>query len=114
MKEKTLKMILFYVLAIYDENKKTFETCIEVINLLILMIKNEETKADRLLNTFPQEHPVSKLYNELKNQDNLLELLEYSKEIFKSTKIDSNAIKNIKDDEDVEKLSIELLKQERS
>ena len=75
----------------------------------IKMIKNEETKADRLLNTFPQEHPVSKLYNELKNQDDLLELLEYSKEIFNSTKIDGNAIKNIQDDEDVEKLSIECL-----
>ena len=114
MEEKTIKMILFYVLAIYDDNKKTFKTCIEVINLLIEMVKNEETKADRLLNTFPQEHPVSKLYSVLKEQDNLLELLEYSKEIFENTKLDTNAIINIQDDEDVEKLSIELLKQERS
>ena len=88
-------MILFYVLAIYDNNKKTFETCIEVINLLIEMVKNEETKADRLLNTFPQEHPVSKLYSVLKEQDNLLELLEYSKEKFENTKLDTNAIRNI-------------------
>lgn len=114
MEEKTIKMILFYVLAIYDNNKKTFETCIEVINLLIEMVKNEETKADRLLNTFPQEHPVSKLYSVLKEQDNLLELLEYSKEKFENTKLDTNAIRNIQDDEDVENLSIELLKQERS
>lgn len=110
MEEKTIKMILFYVLSIYDDNKKTFETCIEVTKLLIAMIKNEETKADRLLNTFPQEHPVSELYSELKNQDNLLDLLEYSKEKFENTKIDINAIKNIQEDEDVENLSIELLK----
>lgn len=110
MEEKTIKMILFYVLAIYDDDKQTVQTCIEVIKLLIAMVKNEETKADELLNSFPQEHPVSKLYNELKNQNNLLELLEYSKEKFKNTKIDTNAIRSIQDDEDVEKLSIELSK----
>lgn len=110
MEEKTIKMIIFYVLSIYDEDKKTIETCIEVTNLLIAMVKNEETKADRLLNTFPQEHPVSKLYNELKSQNNLLDLLEYSKEKFVNTTIDINAIRDIKDDEDVEKLSLELLK----
>lgn len=110
MEEKTIKMILFYVLAIYDDNKKTFETCIEVTKLLITMVKNEKTKADRLLNTFPQEHPVSELYSKIKNQDNLLELLEHSKEKFENTKIDTNAIRNIQDDEDVEKLSKELSK----
>lgn len=110
MEEKTIKMILYYVLAIYDDNKKTFETCIEVINLLIVMVKNEETKADRLLNTFPQEHPVTKLYSEIKNQDNLLELLEHSKGKFENTKIDTNAVRNIQDDEDVEKISKKLMK----
>lgn len=110
MEEKTIKMILFYVLAIYDDNNKTFETCIEVTKLLIAMVKNEKTKADRLLNTFPQEHPVSELYSEIKNQDNLLELLEHSKEKFENTKIDTNAIRNIQEDEDVEKLSKELSK----
>ncbi len=110
MQEKTIKMILFYVLSIYDDEKKTFETCSEVAKLLMAMVKNEETNADRLLNSFPQEHPVSKLYNELKKQNNLLELLEYTKEKFDYTKINTNAIRNIQDDEDVEKLSKELVK----
>lgn len=110
MEEKTIKMIIFYVLSIYEDDKKTFETCIEVTKLLIAMVKNEETKADRLLNVFPEEHPVSKIYIELKNQDNLLELLESSKARFENTKIDNSALRSINDDEDVEKLSIELLK----
>lgn len=109
MKEKTIKMIIFYVLSIYDDDKKTLNTCVEVTKLLIAMVKNEETKADRLLNAFPEEHPVSKLYSELKKQDNLLELLEYSKERFEQTNIDINIIKNIQDDEDVEKLSKKIV-----
>lgn len=108
MDEKAIKMIIFYVLSIYDDDKKTLETCIEVIKLLIAMVKNEETKADRLLNSFPQNHPVSKIYEELKNADNLLELLENSKKKFENANIDINAIRNINDDEDVEELSIQI------
>ena len=87
MEEKVIKMIIYYVLGVYDNSKKTIESCVEVNKLLIAMIKNEETKADRLINRFPNQHPVSKLYGELRNNDNLLELLEYSKEKFEKTNI---------------------------
>ena len=44
------------------------------------MVKNEETKADRLLNLFPNKHPVKLIYDELREREDLLELLENSKE----------------------------------
>lgn len=110
MEEKVIKMIIYYVLSVYDNSKKTIESCVEVNKLLIAMIKNEETKADRLINRFPNKHPVSKLYGELRNNDNLLELLEYSKEKFEKTNIDNNCLMNINDDIEVENLSKEIAK----
>ena len=110
MEEKVIKMIIYYVLGVYDNSKKTIESCVEVNKLLIAMIKNEETKADRLINRFPNQHPVSKLYGELRNNDNLLELLEYSKEKFEKTNIDNNCLMNINDDIEVENLSKEIAK----
>lgn len=108
MEEKAIKMIIYYVLGVYDTDKKTIKSCIEVNKLLITMIKNEETKADRLINSFPTQHPVSKIYKELRNNDNLLELLEYSKEKFEKLNMDNDCLKNIEDDEDVEKLSNQI------
>ncbi len=110
MEEKVIKMIIYYVLGVYDDNKKTIESCIEVNKLLIAMVKNEETKADRLINSFPDQHPVSELYVELRNNDNLLELLEHSKEKFERPGINNVCLINIKDDEEVENLSKKLAK----
>lgn len=108
MEEKVIEMIIYYVLGVYDKDKKTIKSCIEVNKLLIAMIKNEETKADRLIKSFPSQHPVSQIYRELRNNENLLELLEYSKEKFEKTNIDNDCLKNIEDDVEVEKLSKQL------
>ena len=110
MEEKVVRMIIYYVLSCYDEDKKTIESCIEVNKLLINMVKNEETKADRLINSFPTKHPVTKLYSELRNNDNLLELLENSKEKFENIDINNKYLNNIEDDEEVEELSKKLVK----
>lgn len=110
MEKKVIKMIIYYVLGVYDDDKKTIKSCIEVNKLIIAMIKNEETKADRLINSFPTRHPVSEIYRELRNIDNLLELLEYSKEKFEKSNIDNDCLKNVEDDEDVEKLSNQIAK----
>ena len=109
MEEKTVKMIIYYVLGVYDDDKKTIKSCIEVNKLLIAMVKNEETKADRLLDSLPAQHPASEIYRELRNE-NLLELLEYSKERFEKSDIDNDCLINIKDDAEVENLSRELTK----
>ena len=110
MEEKVIKMIIYYVLGVYDDDKKTIQSCIEVNQLFIKMVKNEETKLDRLINSFSNQHPVSKLYGELRNNDNLLELLEYSKEKFEKANIDNNCLMNINDDIEVENLSKEIAK----
>ena len=65
MEEKILKMIINYVLGVYEDDKKSIESCIEVNTLFINMMKNEETKLDRLLYDFPKTHPVSVLYSEI-------------------------------------------------
>lgn len=110
MEEKIIKMIIYYVLGVYDDDKKTIKSCIEVNKLIIAMIKNEETKADRLINSFPKQHPVSKIYLELRNNENLLWLLEYSKEKFEKTDINNDCLMSINDDEEVENLSKEIAK----
>lgn len=110
MEEKVIKMIIYYVLGVYEDDKKTIRSCVEVNKLLIAMIKNEETKADRLINSFPAQHPVSEIYRELRNSDNLLELLEYSKEKFEKSDIDNDCLKNIEDDTEVEKLCKQIAK----
>ena len=110
MEEKAIKMIIYYVLGVYDDDKKTIKSCLKVNELLIAMIKNEETKADRLINKFPDQHPVSKIYRELRNTNNLLELLVNCKEKFEKTNIDNDCLKNIKDDSEIENLSKELIK----
>lgn len=110
MEEKVIKMIIYYVLGVYDNDKKTIKSCVEVNKLLIAMLKNKEIKADRLINSFPSQHPVLEIYRELRNNDNLLELLEYSKEKFERTNIDNDCLKNVEDDEDVEKLSNQIAK----
>ena len=109
MEENVIKMIIYYVLGVYDDDKKTIKSCIEVNKLLIAMVKNEETKADRLLNIFPAQHPVSELYVELRNNDNLLELLEHSKEMFEKSGLDNDCLRNIEDDIEVENLSKKFL-----
>lgn len=110
MEEKIIEMVIYYVLAVYE--KKNMESCIEIINLIIEMTKNEETKADRLLNNFPANHPVSKLYSEMKkmNNDEFIKLLERCKEKlinYDREEIDFNKIEN---DKEVEEITKEILK----
>ena len=74
MEEKALKIVINYVLGIYKEDKKTIESCKEVNTLFINMVKNEETKLDRLLNSFPEVHPVASIYSEIRDREDLLQL----------------------------------------
>ena len=112
MEEKAIKMIMYYVLGVYDNDKKTIESCIEVNKLLIAMVKNEETKADKLINSFPAQHPVTEIYRELRDTNNLLEVLENSKEKFEKSGIDNDILKNIEDDANVKKLCNQIAKLE--
>lgn len=66
MEEKIVKMVIYYVLSVYDDDKKNVESCIEIIKLFLAMIKNENTKLNRLINVFPVEHPVYRLYKDIK------------------------------------------------
>lgn len=107
MKEKFIRLIIFYVLSVYEENKKNKESCHEVANLLLLMIKNEENKADRLLNSFPEEHPVTLIYSELKenSKEDLIEALESAIESINKYNFEENILVKLEDDLEVEKLS---------
>lgn len=110
MEEKVVKMVVYYVLSVYDDDKKNMKSCIEIIKLFLAMLKNEETKLDRLLNVFPTEHPVYRLYKDIKaiNSEELIVLLERCKEKFINYKdIDFNKINN---DEEVEKLCNQIVK----
>lgn len=110
MEEKIIKMVIYYVLAVYE--KKNMESCIEIINLIIAMVKNEETKADRLLNNFPIDHPVSKLYKEIKktNKDEFIKSLKNCKEKFIDYKGDEVDFSKIENEKEVEELSKKILK----
>jgi len=110
MEEKALKIVINYVLGIYEEDKKTIESCKEVNTLFINMVKNEETKLDRLLNSFPEVHPVASIYSEIRDREDLLQLLEKSKEIFEKADVDNECLKSFEDDKDVEELCEKLLK----
>ena len=112
MEEKVIKMIIYYVLAVNDVENKNIEGCIKITKLIIAMVKNEETKADRLLNFFPKEHPVSKLYNEIKEIDNeeLLNLLDNCKNKFLNYKEKNIGFNKIEDDKEVEELSKKIIK----
>lgn len=109
MEEKIIKMIINYVLGVYDD-KKSIESCIEVNTLFIDMLKNEETKLDRLLDSFPETHPVAIIYSEIRDRKDLIQLLEKSKEIFEKTNVDNECLKSFEDDKDVEELCKKLFK----
>lgn len=110
MEEKIIEMVIYYVLAVYE--KKDMESCIEIVNLIIEMTKNEETKADRLLNKFPENHPVSKLYSEMKkmNNDEFIKLLERCKEKFINYNGEEINFYKIENEEEVEELSRKIIK----
>jgi len=110
MEEKVLKMIINYVLGVYEDDKKTIESCLELNKLFIAVVKNEETKLDRLLNNFPGTHPVAIIYSEIRDREDLLQLLEKSKEIFEKADVDNECLKSFEDDKDVEELCKKLLK----
>lgn len=112
MKEKTMKMIIYYVLSVYDNDKKNIESCKEITDLFMLMIKNEETKLDRLLNSFPIEHPVSKNYFEIKklNAEEITNLLKYCKEKLNNYVEQNIDFNKMEDDDEVEELIKNIVK----
>ena len=106
MEEKVIKMILYYVLAIYDEEKKTLDSCVEFNKLLIAMIQDDIENADKLLNKFPVEHPVYAIYQELKqkSKEEILTLLNYSNNKFINAKIKDDCLKCLEDDTEAEEI----------
>lgn len=106
MEEKTIRMFIYYVLAVCDNDKKTIESCIEENKLIIAIIKNQEQKKlDELIDLFPENHPVKQIYYEIKNRDDLLYLLENSKLKFEQAKVENNSLMEIKNDEEALALS---------
>ena len=107
MKEKLIRLIIYYVISVYEDEKKTKETCSEIANLLLLMIKNEETKADKLIETFPDKHPVRVIYNEIKetNKEDLTEILEDAIKSLNEFSFEKECLVNLADDSEVENLS---------
>ena len=112
MEEKLIRLIIYYVISVYDNDKKTKNSCNEIANLLLSMVKNEETKADRLLNTFPSNHPVSLIYLELRenSRETIIEGLEKAIELIDKYKFQENYLVNIEDDIEVEELSRKISK----
>ena len=112
MEEKVVKMVIYYVLALNDDEKKNIVGCIEITKLLLAMVKNEETKADRLLNILPKEHPVSKLYAEIREleKEELIAVLEKCKEKFSNYNAEDVFLDKIEDDIEVEELSKRIAK----
>ena len=107
MEEKILKMKIYYFLFIYKKKKKNMESCLDILNLFLSMAKNEESKLDRLLNKFPEEHQVFKLYSEIKelDKDELIKLLEISKEKFVEFNKNDIDFNKLEDDKEVEELA---------
>lgn len=110
MKEKIIRLIIYYVISVYEDEKKTKETCNEIANLLLLMIKNEETKADRLIKIFPDKHPVKMVYNEIKetNKEELTKTLEEAIKSLNKFSFEKECLVNLADDSEVENLSKEI------
>lgn len=111
MEEKILEMTIYYVLSVYDNDKKNMESCNDILNLFVSMTKNEKSKLDRLLNKFPEEHPVSKLYSEIKelNNDEFIKLLENIKEKIVKFNKDEIELNEFEDDKEVKELAKKII-----
>lgn len=112
MKEKFIRLIIYYVLSVYDEDKKTKESCIEIAKLILSMLNNDENKADRLINSFPSNHPVTLIYEEIKdnNSKKLIDSLEGAINSLNNYKLENNTLKELEDDTDVNELSKKISK----
>lgn len=110
MEEKVIRMIIYYVLSVNDEENKTIEACLELNKLLLAMVKDRKDKADELLNLFPTGHPVSVLYSELREKSNeeIIKLLENSINKFTKTKLSGDSLKALQDDKEVENISKQI------
>ena len=91
-------------------SEESFFEFIALNKLLIAVVKNDKPKADSLLDTFPKTHPVAKIYAELRNREDLLKLLEISREKFENSKVDKECLKKFEDDSEVEELARQLMK----
>lgn len=107
MKEKVIELIIFWVTGAYKEDKHTKDTCIEVIDLLLLMMVNKENGAEDLINIFPQNNPVNLIYQELKEntKEQIIDAMKKAKKCIEKYNFDENAFENIEIEEDVEELS---------
>ena len=110
MEEKVIEMMIYYVLGVNNKDKQTIQECLALNKLLIAVVKNDKPKADSLLDTFPKTHPVAKIYAELRNREDLLKLLEISREKFENSKVDKECLKKFEDDSEVEELARQLMK----
>ena len=110
MEEKVIELMIYYVLGVNDKDKQTIEECLTLNNLLLTVVKNDKPKVDSLLDSFPKTHPVAKIYSELRDREDLLKLLEFSKEKFENSKVENDSLKKFEDDSEVEELARKLMK----
>ena len=110
MEEKALKMAIYLVLGVCNDDEKTYESCVKYLNTAISLVETEETKADKFFYILPEGHPARLMYEEIRNEENLLELLESARDTFENAIANPDAIREIREEEDVDILAKELLK----
>lgn len=112
MEEKIVKMVIYYVLAVYEDDEKNIEGCIKVAELFLMTVENEEDKLDYILKLFPEKHPVYTLYSEIKDisKEELITILKSCKEKFNNYKEKNIDLKEIKDEKELEELCKNIVK----
>ena len=106
---KMIKMIVYYILALCPEEKKTIKSCIELNKILVDIAKKDKSELDKFIGVWPENHPVPKLYREIKEEE-LITLLEISQNKFENCKIENDYLKNIEDDNQAEELIKKIAK----
>ena len=89
MDEEVVKLVIYYVLAVYDEKEQNIKKCYEVVNEWCNILINDGIgRLDNLMESFSNTHQVYTIYNELKpNNIDLLEIFKLVKWIFSETQI---------------------------
>lgn len=107
--KKVVKMIIYYVIAGCE--KHDIEQCKEVINLQYDMLTNggKEEFLESLINIFPKDHDVQKLYEDI-SKNGIEEMISaYDGAISAFAKATNINFSNFKEDEEVEKLADKLM-----
>lgn len=107
MKEKVIELIIYWVTGAYKEDKYTKDTCIEVADLLLMMLDVDKEKAENLINIFQKNNPVHVIYRQLhqNTNDEIRKAIKDAKESIEKYEFDENIFRNIETEKDVEKLS---------